>query len=294
MIPDNYYKYKEWPIWSNDTIPNVILDKHNTKEHTYWKINLICWELEYTIFNDDDTVKSVTVLTPSHSWIANPQQWHKIKPLWEVKMFVEFYKEKPLDLVKKESQFKFQYDKSPHKEIFKLTELLENKSNKTALDIGCGLWRNSILLANNWFKVTSVDRNVDALTNITDIAVNNNLDITTHIVDLNTYSIDNKYDCIFSTVVLQFLENQSVINIIKSMKSSTNIWGYNVIIVPIDSEDHLCPIRFPTLLKEWSLKEYYFDWEIIEYNEMMWSFHRKDENWNKIISRFATIIAKKI
>jgi tellurite methyltransferase len=78
------------------------------------------------------------------------------------------------------------------------------------------------------------------------------------------------------------------------MKSSTSIWGYNVIIVPIDSDDHLCPIRFSTLLKEWNLKEYYFDWEIIEYNEMMWSFHRKDENWNKIISRFATIIAKKI
>lgn len=291
MIPENYYKYKEMPIWSNDTIPKAILNKHNTKAWVYGKIKIITWELEYTNY---DEVKSVTVLTPSSPWIANPQEWHKIKPLWEVKMFVEFYKEKPEYITKNELLFKSKYEKSPHREIHELVELTKDKTNSTALDIGCGLWRNSILLADNWFKVTSVDRNTDALTNITDIAVNSDLDITTHVVDLNSYIIDNKYDCIFSTVVLQFLENPSVISIIKSMKSSTNIWWYNVIIVPIDSEDHLCPIRFPTLLKGWSLKEYYFDWEIIEYNEMMWSFHRKDENWNKIISRFATIIAKKI
>jgi tellurite methyltransferase len=294
MIPENFYKYKETPIWENETIPSIILTKHNTKAWSYGKINIISGELEYTVFNNDDSIKSTTVLTPSNHWVAIPQEWHKIKPLWEVKVYVEFYKEKPLDLVKKESQFKFKYDKSPHKEIFKLTELLEHKSDKTALDIGCGLWRNSILLADNLFKVTSVDRNTDALSNISDIAVNDHLDITTHVVDLNTYILDDKYDCIISTVVLQFLENESAINIIKSMKLSTIIWGYNVIIVPIDSQDHLCPIRFSTLLKEWSLKEYYFDWEIIEYNEMMWSFHRKDINWNKIISRFATIIAKKI
>jgi hypothetical protein len=71
--------------------------------------------------------------------------------------------------------------------------------------------------------VTSVDRNIDALDNISDIAVNNDLNITTKVVDLNLYTVDKKYDCIFSTVVLQFLENPSVINIIKSMKSSTSI-----------------------------------------------------------------------
>jgi tellurite methyltransferase len=148
-------------------------------------------------------------------------------------------------------------------------------------------------MADNWFKLNSIDRNIDWLNQISEIANTNNLNITTQEVDLNKYYITEKYDCIFSTVVLQFLEKQSAINIIKSMQISTNVWWYNLIIIPIDSDDHLCPIRFPGLLKQWEIIDYYNNWEILEYNEILWTFHRKDELWNKIISRFATIIAKK-
>lgn len=295
MIPINFYKYKETPIWWNKTIPNIIQTKHNTKTWVYAKIILISWELEYTTFNQDDSVKSVEIITPSNPWYMNPQEYHKIIPLWNVKLFVEFYQEKPNYITEKENIFKLKYNKSPHREIQELIELVKsnNSKNKTALDIGCWLWRNSIFMAENWFKITSIDRNINGLQEISEIAKKNNLNIATQEVDLNKYYITEKYDCIFSTVVLQFLEKQSAINIIKSMQISTNIWWYNLIIVPIDSQDYLCPIRFPWLFKQWEIIEYYKDWKILEYNEMLWTFHRKDELWNKIISRFATIIAKK-
>lgn len=294
MIPINYYKYKETPIWINNSIPNVIQERHNTKIWIYAKIIIISWELEYTVYNQDNSIKSVEILNPSIIWIIKPQEWHSIKPVWEVKLFVEFYKENSKVFTKKETVFKLKYNKSPHREVQELVNILkENNNNLIALDIGCGLWRNSIFMADNWFQLTSIDRNIDWLKEISEVANNNNLNINTLEVNLNSYYIKEKYDCIFSTVVLQFLEKQSAINIIKSMQIATNAWWYNLIIVPIDANDHLCPIRFPWLFKQWEILNFYNTWEVIEYNEMLWTFHRKDKFWNRIISRFATIIAKK-
>jgi hypothetical protein len=54
-------------------------------------------------------------------------------------MFVEFYKENPDYLTKKESIFKLKYSKSPHREIQELVHLIKDINNLTALDIGCGL-----------------------------------------------------------------------------------------------------------------------------------------------------------
>ena len=252
-------------------------------------------ELEYTVYDGEDGNEvSTTILTPSNPWIAKPQEWHKIKPLWKVKMFVEFYKEKPESIQSKEKQIDEKYEISPHMEISWLVEYMSNAKSKTALDIGCGGGRNSILLAENWFIVDAIDRNETALENITNLARENKLDITTQEVDLNSYKITKKYDCVISTVVLQFLDTGRAREIIEQMQSATNIGGYNVLIVPIDADDQLCPIRFPSLLRNKQVKEMYADWNILEYNEMLGRFHRKDEFWNKIISRFATIICQKV
>jgi tellurite methyltransferase len=293
MIPINNYKYKESPIWDNNSIPEKLLVKHNTKQDVYAKINIIKWELEYTIFSDDLAIKSQEIINSSHPWIISPQQWHKITPLWDVEIFIEFYKTKPEYIIKREAPFKLKYGKSPHKEVQELLELMKDSKNKKTLDIWCGLWRNSIFLAEHWFKVEAIDRNIDALTQINEISNKNGLSIVISWVDLNSYTITWKYDCIYTTVVLQFLEKDSAVSIINSMQHSTNDWWYNIIIVPIDSIDHNCPIRFPTLFQSWDIKSFYKSWEIIEYNEMLWTFHRKDQFWNKVIARFATIIAKK-
>ncbi|MCD5375398.1 DUF1971 domain-containing protein [Candidatus Gracilibacteria bacterium] len=295
MIPKTYYKYKEMPIWENDTIAPGLLKIHNTKIGVYGKINVMLGELEYTVYDGEDGNEvSTTILTPSNPGIAKPQEWHKIKPLGKMKMFVEFYKEKPESIQSKEKQIDEKYEKSPHMEISRLVEYMSNAKSKTALDIGCGGGRNSILLAENGFTVDAIDRNENALENITNLARENKLDITTQEVDLNSYKITKKYDCVISTVVLQFLDTGRAREIIEQMQSATNIGGYNVLIVPIDADDQLCPIRFPSLLRNKQVKEMYADWNILEYNEMLGRFHRKDEFGNKIISRFATIICQKV
>lgn len=294
MIPKTYYKYKEMPIWTNDTIAPGLLKIHNTKVWVYGKINVMQWELEYTIYESEEWGEvSTTILSPSNPGIAKPQEWHKIQPLGDVKIFVEFYKEKPASIQEKEVLIDKKYEKSPHIEISKLVEYMSDSKSKTALDVGCGGGRNSILLAEHGFSVDAIDKNETALENIDILARENNLDITTQSVNLNTYEITKQYDCIISTVVLQFLDPGKALEMIHQIQDATVSGGFNALIIPIDSMDYLCPIRFPNLLKNSQLKDLYEDWEILDYNEMMGRFHRTDDNGNKIISRFATIICRK-
>lgn len=110
------------------------------------------------------------------------------------------------------------------------------------------------------------------------LAIENNLDITTHEVDLNKYKIKKEYDCIISTVVLQFLDTGRAQEMIQEIQNATLPGGYNVLIVPIDAQDHFCSIRFPSILKSGEVKAFYQDWNILEYNEMLGTFHRKDEH----------------
>ena len=91
----------------------------------------------------------MSILSPSNPGIAKPQEWHKIKLLGDVKIFVEFYKEKPESIQDKEKYIDEKYEKSPHMEISKLVEYMNELTPKTALDVGCGGGRNTILLAEN-------------------------------------------------------------------------------------------------------------------------------------------------
>ena len=64
--------------------------------------------------------------------------------------------------------------------------------------------------------------------------------------------------------------------------------------MPVDAEDMKCPIDFPNLMTYEEYLDFYKDWEIVHADDMVWQFHRTDENGHRIRARFATIIAKKI
>jgi tellurite methyltransferase len=80
-----------------------------------------------------------------------------------VRIFVEFFKEKPESIQEKENEIYEKYEKSPHMEVSRVVEYMNKETSKTALDVGCGGGRNSILLAENGFTVDAVDRNKIAL-----------------------------------------------------------------------------------------------------------------------------------
>ncbi|ATU05309.1 hypothetical protein BKN14_02530 [Candidatus Gracilibacteria bacterium HOT-871] len=295
-IPENFYRYKQMPIWTEETIPEMVLTMHNTKVGVWGKASILEGALKYTAFKDPrGEVEYELVINAGEFGTSSPQKWHKVEPIGKLKMILEFFEEKPKAVQELEEEFKKAFpDKSPHYEVEYLSSIVENRESKKALDLGSGGGRNSLFLAKAGFDVTSWDQNLDGLAETESLARSENLKLTTKRVDLNETLVDQNYDVIISTVVLQFLEKESAKKLLKSATEKTNIGGYNLIIVPVDAEDMKCPIDFPNLMTYEEYLDFYKDWEIVHADDMVGQFHRTDENGHRIRARFATIIAKKI
>lgn len=163
------------------------------------------------------------------------------------------------------------------------------------LDLGCGSGRNSLYLNQKGFDVTAWDKNQMSISNMNRIIEAEGLkNITTDVVDLNTLTFDGEYDFILSTVVMMFLERNTIPGLIANMQRCTNLGGYNLIVAAMDTEDFPCTVGFPFAFTEGELRNYYAGWELIKYNEDVGQLHKTDAEGNRIKLRFATILARKI
>lgn len=162
------------------------------------------------------------------------------------------------------------------------------------LDLGCGNGRNSLYLAANGYSVTAWDKNPMSIANIERIKAAEGL---THLeiatVDLNALTFEGEYDFILSTVVMMFLEPQTIPGLIANMQRATVPGGYNLIVAAMDTDDFPCTVGFPFAFKTGELAEYYSGWEVVKYNEDVGELHRTDASGNRIKLRFATLLARK-
>lgn len=178
-----------------------------------------------------------------------------------------------------------------HSEVLHAMQFV--KPGKT-LDLGCGNGRNSLYLAANGFDVTAWDKNAASINNIETIRQAEGLNtLQTAIVDLNALSFEGEYDFILSTVVMMFLEPQTIPGLIANMQRCTKAGGYNLIVAAMDTDDFPCTVGFPFAFKENELRDYYAGWELEKYNEDVGELHRTDANGNRIKLRFATLLARK-
>lgn len=87
QLPDNVKAYKRTPTFTEETVPEGLLNNHSTKAEVWGAIHIEEGQLEYTIED-----KESHILTKKNHGIVEPEILHHIKPLGKVSFYIEFYK----------------------------------------------------------------------------------------------------------------------------------------------------------------------------------------------------------
>lgn len=180
---------------------------------------------------------------------------------------------------------------APHSEI---VEACSRIAPGKALDLGCGNGRNTLYLNQQGFELTAWDKNPQSIAKLNHIIGQESLGgISTDIKDLDSLRFNGEYQLVFSTVVMMFLQPETIPQMIADMQASTIKNGYNLIVAAMNTDDYPCPLPFPFTFKSGELSHYYRKWHILKYNEEVGELFKTDENGNRIKLRFATLLAQK-
>ncbi|MDO4905019.1 MAG: SAM-dependent methyltransferase TehB [Lautropia sp.] len=283
--------YKTMPVWHHDTIPTGFLQQHNTQEGTWAQLTVLQGSVDFAFMTAEGEVTEEHTFTPDNQPPRiEPQQWHRIVSTSpDVTCQLAFF-------CTADDYFAKKYQlTATHSEVL---AAMEHVSPGRTLDLGCGNGRNALFLAKNGFDVDAWDHTTERLDNLARIAAEEKLSPRLHVhgVDLNeveTLPFAGPYDFILSTVVLMFLQPETISPLIGLMQENTAPGGYNLIVSAMDTADHPCTQPFPAPFKEGELKALYESWDLVKYNENPGQLHKTDANGNRISLRFATVLAKK-
>jgi tellurite methyltransferase len=155
------------------------------------------------------------------------------------------------------------YERPLDKRSNELVNMLENKSK--VLDLGCGMGRIDVQLAEQGHDVTAVDVSEVAIAHLETRCRVRGIEMKTMVRDLCDMEIDGLYDLIIAYGSLQFLDRPCRDRALGDMRRCTRPGGLNYIGV---LTDRLSPPRNPRtssaiLFHEGELFRSYHDWETI-------------------------------
>ena len=285
---ENLLCYKQLPVWTKDTLPQMFQEKHNTKVGTWAKLTILKGAIKYYELTEAGEVVSEAVFDVNHQRpFVEPQVWHKIEAISdELECQLAFY-------CQPEDYFAKKYNlTTTHSEVLNAMKYIQQGK---VLDLGCGRGRNSLYLNLRGFEVTALDHNEESIRFLNQMIEQEGMhNITTGVYDINQANVTGHYDLIVSTVVMMFLDRSRIPAIIANMQQNTHVGGYNLIVCAMSTAEYPCPMPFSFTFAEGELPEYYRDWELVKYNEDLGELHKTDANGNRIKMRFATMLAKKV
>lgn len=284
----NLLCYKQMPVWTKATLPQMFQEKHNTKVGTWAKLTILKGAIKYYELTEDGEVISENIFDVNNQRpFVEPQVWHKVEALTDdLECQLAFY-------CKPEDYFAKKYNlTTTHSEVLNAIHYIQSGR---ALDLGCGRGRNALYLKLLGFDVTAVDCNQESIHFLNHMVEKEGLNgIQTGIYDINHATIEGEFDLIISTVVMMFLKRERIPTIIANMQKNTKVGGYNLIVGAMSTDEYPCPMPFSFTFSEGELRNYYEGWELIKYNEDLGHLHKTDENGNRIQLKFATILARKV
>ncbi len=122
-------------------------------------------------------------------------------------------------------------------------KFLQDYPKSRALDYGAGTGRNSVFLANLGMDVLAVDQDIKELEKLTI----NNQRIHPLKTDLRDWEIQDKFDLVVATNVLQFFDDNTATCCLKDMTNCLNSGGVLCLTYILDKKNFL-PLDFEGIL----------------------------------------------
>lgn len=86
-LPPELIAYRRTPIFTEDTLPQGLRHRHQTRAGVWALITVIEGRLRFRRLDP----LSETILDPAAPGVVAPEEPHEVEPLGAVRLFVEFY-----------------------------------------------------------------------------------------------------------------------------------------------------------------------------------------------------------
>lgn len=201
----------------------------------------------------------------------------------------------------------------PEQEIQQLGKQFVHHDDINILDLGCGVGRNSIPLAQILYKnhphIICVDYLEVAIQKLHFYAKQYGVEqcITTQLSEVERYEIKNNYfDLIIAHGILAYLENEKKLKeVLQNIIQGTNIKGFNYLSINADIEEQyviskkeikpLIEINLTSDKVISLLKNFYRDWKIVMLKKNPYKeIYEKDGKTIRYDCNFVVFIAQKI
>lgn len=133
------------------------------------------------------------------------------------------------------------------------------------LDIGCGEGKDAVYMAKKGYTVTAFDLTESGIEKTKKLAAQQGVRINAYVDDINTFETDERFDIVYSSGTLQYINEENISAFFEKITKMTNPHGFNYFNVFVE-KPFLSPA--PDMDKEeklWQtgqLFSYYADWKI--------------------------------
>ena len=150
-----------------------------------------------------------------------------------------------------------------------MIRLLPPAKNIKVLDIGCGEGKDAVYMAKQGYEVYAFDITENGIAKTKRMARENNVEVNAFVADVNDFEIDERFDIIYSTGTIQYLDDDKIDLFFEKVKNMTNDNGINCFNVFVNKPFIPIPPDWDINEKMWptaKLFTYYPDWkfELIE------------------------------
>jgi len=93
ILPDHVKPYAKTDVFTEETVPNKLINEHNTKANVWGKLHVLEGALDYVVPASEAQSKQFEyTISEGEHIIIEPQLTHFVRMTGRVRFFVEFHK----------------------------------------------------------------------------------------------------------------------------------------------------------------------------------------------------------